>query len=104
MPVWTYFLLTLLVELPIVCTSFRQQWRQALLVGFLLNLFTWPLLHLIIFSCNIDINILEIGVAVTEALGYWLLLKCSFKKALLVSFLANGISYGIGLVINYFLL
>ena len=100
--IWFYFLLTLIIEMPVVLLFFKKQWKRTLVIGFLLNLFTWPLLHIIIFSTNIDINLLEIGVAITEGIGYWLLMECSWRKGFLVSFLANGLSYGIGLIIvNY---
>ena len=65
MGVWNYFVLTLLLELPIVLLFFKGEWKFALLIGFLLNLFTWPLLHVLLFYTGIDINILEIGVAIT---------------------------------------
>jgi hypothetical protein len=48
MPFYCYFLLTLLLELPIVLLFFKKQRKQVLLVGFLLNLFTWPLLHVLL--------------------------------------------------------
>ena len=103
MPFYFYFLLTLLIEMPVVLLCFKKQWKQALLFGFLLNLFTWPLLHVFIFKTSVDINILELAVAVTEGIGYWIFLQCGWKKAFAVSFLANGLSYGIGLLINNYL-
>ena len=77
MGVWNYFVLTLLLELPIVLLFFKGEWKFALLIGFLLNLFTWPLLHILLFYTGININILEIGVAITESIGYYLLMQCS---------------------------
>ncbi|MEI9955070.1 MAG: hypothetical protein WDM90_01850 [Ferruginibacter sp.] len=94
---WFYFLLTLIIELPIVVLFFKKEWRFALLIGFLLNLFTWPLLHIVLFYTSINLNILELSVAITESIGYFLLMQCSWKKAIAVGFIANGISYGIGL-------
>lgn len=102
MAIYIYFLMTLLIEMPVVLLCFRRQWKYALLIGFLLNLFTWPLLHVLIFSFGINVKILELGVVVTEGLGYWILLECGWKKAFAVSFVANGLSYGIGLLINNF--
>jgi len=100
MEAWLYFFVTLIIELPIVILFFKKQWKYALLIGFLLNLFTWPLLHVLLFYSNININILELGVAITESTGYYLLMQCSWKKALALGFLANAISYGIGIILN----
>jgi hypothetical protein len=100
MRLYFYFLLTLIIELPVVLLFFKSQWKQALLVGFLLNLFTWPLLHLFLFETTININFLEIIIAVTEGVGYFLVMKCKLWKGLLLSFFVNGLSYGIGILIN----
>jgi hypothetical protein len=104
MPFYCYFLLTLVLELPIVLLAFKKERKQVLLVGFLLNLFTWPLLHVILYSTAININVLEAGVAITEGAGYWLLLQCRWQKAFLLSFLVNGLSYGAGLILNNYIL
>jgi len=103
MALWIYFLLTLLIELPLVLFFFREERRYALLTGFLLNLFTWPLLHIFIFYTDIHIGILEFAVAVTESIGYYIMLNCKWKKAIAVAFLANILSYGSGLLLNKFL-
>jgi hypothetical protein len=103
MGLWNYFILTLLIELPIVLLFFKKDWKFTLLIGFLLNLFTWPLLHVLLFTTSININILEVGVAIAEGIGYWLLLQCSFKKGMFVGFLVNGISYGIGIILNNYM-
>ncbi len=71
-----------------------------MLVGFLLNLFTWPLLHIFLFETRIAINYLEIMIAITEGIGYFLLMRCKWWKALLLSLIVNGISYGAGILIN----
>lgn len=95
-----YFVLTLLIEMPVVLFFFHRQWKYALLICFLLNLFSWPLLHVLMLSFGINVNILEMGVVLAECLGYWIFLECGWKKALTVSFLANGLSYGIGLFLK----
>ena len=100
MPLYFYFLVTLLIELPIVVLYFRKQWKHALLVGFLLNLFTWPLLHVFLFETRVDINLLEIIIAIAEGAGYFLLMRCKWWQGLLLSFIVNGLSYGIGILIN----
>jgi len=99
--IWYFFILTLLIELPIALLFFNREWKAALLIGFLLNLFTWPLLHIFLLNTGVDINILEIGVTITEAIGYKLLLRCNWKKACLVSIIANGASYGTGVLLDH---
>lgn len=103
MGVWNYFVLTLVLELPVVLLFFKAEWKFALLIGFLLNLFTWPLLHILLFYTAININILEIGVAITESIGYYFLMQCNWKKAIALGFTANAVSYGIGLLLNNFI-
>lgn len=98
---WLYFLLTLVIELPLVWLFFRKEARPALIAGFLLNLFTWPLLHVLLFYTDSNINVLELGVAITESAGYKLMLNCNWKKAIVLGFIANAASYGFGLLINY---
>jgi len=103
MGVWRYFIITLVVELPIVLLFFKQERKFALLIGFLLNLFTWPLLNILLYYTHWNINILEIGVAVTESIGYYLLMQCSWKKALALGFTANALSYGVGIILNNYI-
>ena len=103
MEAWRYFFITLLIELPIVLLFFKKEWKFALLIGFLLNLFTWPVLHILLFYTGININILELGVAITESIGFYLLMQCSWKKALALGFIANATSYGIGLILNNYI-
>ena len=104
MPIWSYFILTLIIELPIALLFFNKEWKYALLIGFLLNLFTWPLLHVFLYSTDININLLELLIGLCEGIGYSLLMKCSWKKGLLLGVLANAISYGIGEILNRYIL
>ena len=100
MPLYFYFFITLAIELPLVVLYFKKNWQRALIIGFLLNLFTWPLLHVFIFETTINIFLLEIGVAILEGTGYFLFMKSKWWKAFLLSFIVNGLSYGIGILIN----
>lgn len=100
---WWFFALTLLLEAPVVGYFYRRQWRAAILPFFLLNLFTWPLLHYLMATTEIPLWQLEIGVGLAEGTGYALLVNTKPGKAFAVAGLANGWSYGIGLlVIHYF--
>jgi len=95
-PVYFYFLLTLLIEMPLVLLWLRKDWKEALLIGFLLNLFTWPLLVLLMWYTRIDLNLLEIGVALVESTGYWVFFKRKWWHCFVAGFVINGISYAIG--------
>jgi hypothetical protein len=99
---WWFFALTLVLEAPVVWLGYRNGWKKAVLPFLLLNLFTWPLLHYLLLITDIDINWLEAGVALTEGTGFYLLVERKAAKALLVSLLANGFSYGAGLIINHY--
>ena len=99
MPLYLYLILTIVIEVPLVVLYFKSQWKLALLVGILLNVFTWPLLHLLMFETRLPIPLLEFGVAVVEGIGYSVFFKNKLWKVLLLSFLVNGISYGVGLLI-----
>lgn len=97
---WIYFFFTLIIELPLVFIFFRKESGYALLTGFLLNLFTWPLLHIAIFFTDIHLVVLELAVAVIESIGYRIMLNCNWKKAIILAFLVNSLSYALGLLLN----
>lgn len=100
---WLFFLLTLIIEAPVIYLFYKSQWKQVMIPFFLLNLFTWPLLHIFLDNSDINIYLLELGVVIAEAVGYQLFTKSSWGKALLASLAANAISYFIGVIIfDYF--
>ena len=95
----TYFLalgVTIAVEIPLllVCTPSRDRarvWQIALL----LNLFTHPLANLAYWEGLAPLLIIEVGVVVVEALGYFLLTPLSLRRSLALAALANLIT-GLG--------
>lgn len=95
-----YFFYTLLMELPILIVCYINEWKKILVIGILLNLFTWPLLTLLYFYTDIHLLLLESGVFIIEAIGIRIFLTTSLKKSLLVSFLANGLSLFVAVVLN----
>lgn len=102
MNAWWFFALTLVIEYPVILFFYRHDWRKILLTCFLLNLFTWPLLHYLLLTTSFSITWMEIGVALVEMIGYKFLLKSSWTRSFLAAFVANGVSYGLGLLItNY---
>lgn len=101
MAIGLYFLLTIAVELPIVVLWLRKEWKNALWIGLLLNLFTWPSLVTLISITNWNIPVMEIGVVLIEGWGYQLFFRRGWIISMSMSLLVNGISYGLGLLIDY---
>ena len=97
---YIYLLYTLLIELPVVLFAYRSNWKEALLIDVLLNLFTWPLLTVLYFTTNIPLLFLEIAVVITEAAGFTIFLERNISKAFLVSFIANAASLFAGMIIQ----
>lgn len=104
MNAWWFFALTLLIEFPIILLFYYKQWKEILVPFFLLNLFTWPLLHFLLLTTDISLSLLELGVALAETAGYKLLMKSSWGRSFAAAFIANGVSYGVGLLINNYIL
>ena len=104
MNAWWFFALTLLIEFPIILLFYYKQWKEILIPFFLLNLFTWPLLHFLLLTTDISLSLLELGVALAETAGYKLLMKSSWGRSFAAAFIANGVSYGVGLLINNYIL
>jgi hypothetical protein len=87
-------LLTLLIELPIIALFFKRKKRpKAMMYGLLVNLISWPLVHIIKMYFDINTAIVEIAVVTGEGIGLWLLTGCGWKKGLLMSATANCISF-----------
>lgn len=100
MSLYWYFLLTVVIEVPVIILMVSGNMKEKILIAFLLNLFTWPLLHVLFYYTNMNIYFMEISIAVTEGVGYWLFFKNTFVKSIVAGFVANGLSYGIGLLIQ----
>jgi hypothetical protein len=88
------FLLILLLELPIVGFFFRRKKRNnAILTGFIINIITWPIVNVIRLNTDWNLNMVEIGVVVIEGAAYWFILECTWRKAFLMSIVANAVSF-----------
>lgn len=88
------FLLTILIELPIVALFFKRKKRQAaVLMALLINIISWSVTHIIIFSTDISIYYVAIGIAIGEAIAFYQLLECTWKKAFILSFIVNSLSF-----------
>ncbi len=90
------FLLTFAVEL-IIYFIFLKNWKEIILYCFLINLFTWPLANLSYGFFGM-FWIIEFVVFLVEAVLIKLLFKIGWKKAFIVSFIANLLTAGIGLI------
>lgn len=98
-------LLTLLIELPIFILFFKKRKRPvALMYGALINLISWPLMNILKSSTEINIYLIETAVVIGEGIGLWLLTECGWKKAFIMSVIANGLSFLITSLVNYDLL
>ncbi len=104
MNAWWFFALTLLIEFPIILLFYYKQWKEILVPFLLLNLFTWPSLHFLLLTTDISLPVMELGVALAEMTGYKFLMKSHWKKSFAAAFIANGVSYGAGLLINNYIL
>lgn len=101
---WLFFVLTLVIEYPVILFFYKKQWKELILPFLLLNLFTWPLLHFFLLTTDISLPVLELGVVIAEMTGYKFLMKSCWKKSFAAAFAANGVSYVAGMLINnYFL-
>jgi hypothetical protein len=89
-------LLLIAIELPIVGFFFRKRKRRgALLVAFFLNIAIWPIINILRFQTEWNVDVLHWIGALLEFIGYWQILKISWKKALLIAFIANLASFAL---------
>jgi len=94
------FLITLLIELPIVILFFKRKKRkEAAWMAFLINIITWSIAHIIFFSTELPIYPVAIGLAIGEAIAFYLMLNCNWKKAISIAILTNLLSFYINQLI-----
>ena len=87
-------LLTLLLELPIIALFYKKKKRStAVTYGFFIVLASWPIVHILKMSTDININYIEIGVIIAEGLALWILTNCGWKKGFLISLVINCFSF-----------
>jgi hypothetical protein len=96
----TYLGLTILFELPIFLLFWRKEgWLHAILFCILVNGLTNPTLNLIILNTDVNVLVLEACVVVVEMLAAMAVFRSGAGKAFLFSLLANGFSYGVGVLL-----
>ena len=91
------FLLTFIIELIIFYLFIRKKYFRTAFYVLLINLFTWPLANLAYGFWN-HLFFIEIGVFIVEGFLILLLFNLGWKKAFLISFIANLISAVVGLI------
>lgn len=99
MKIFLFFILTVLIEIPILIWLLKGKRKNIIAIGFLLNLFTWSTLHLLYLHFNVNINLLEFAVAITEGILLQIYFKNGWPKSFYISFLANSITYLTGILI-----
>ncbi|CAN5661492.1 hypothetical protein BH11BAC5_BH11BAC5_31730 [soil metagenome] len=86
--------LTILLELPIIALFFKRKKRpDALMNALMVNLISWPVAHILKISTDISIYLIEAIVIAGEGIALWLLTGCGWKKGLIMSVIANLISF-----------
>lgn len=94
------FLITFISEAIVLIAFNRRKHALLKILLFVLavNFFTWGGLAYLVWEYNLDINLGELLVLIAEMFCLHLLFKIKLPLALLQSFIANGISYGLGLL------
>jgi len=87
------FVVTFILEFLIVWAFIRKDVRKIALYTLLINLFTWPLANL--FSSYGAVAV-ETGVTIIESILIMLLFEKKYLMSLLVSFVANLVSFALG--------
>lgn len=87
-------LLIILIELPIIGFFYSKRRRKsAYVVGLFVNVLTWPIVNIIRLNTSWDLNWVQAGVVVLEGFAFWLLMGRNVKKAVLISIVANLVSF-----------
>jgi len=91
-----FFLIGFILEFVVVYLFLKKDFLKVLGFVLLINLFTWPIANLL-YGFNWNVYLIEIGVVIVEGFLIMELFKIDSKKSLLISFVANLISFLIGL-------
>lgn len=100
MQIFLFFLLTIIIEIPILLWLLNYNKKELMSIGILINLFTWSSLHIFFLHYNVNLNFLEFCVGICEGILLQLFFLNGWSKSFSVSFFANGMSYVMGLLIH----
>ncbi len=102
-------LLTVVIEIPILLISLKWLFKEKknsigyiILAGFLASALTLPYLWFVLppfIKLNYYIYVGEILVFLIESLIYYKILSIKFSRALIISFVANLVSFLAGLIL-----
>lgn len=88
------FFIILLVELPIIMLFFKQKKRtEALGYATLINLTSWTIVRILKITTDINLNYIEVGVILFEALALIKYTKCGWKIGFTMAIIANIASF-----------
>ena len=88
------FLLTVLIELPIIALFFKRKKRRlAIPIALVINIISWSVSHIIFFTTDTNMNYVAIGLGIGEAIAFHKFLECNWKKAIVLSLLVNCLSF-----------
>jgi hypothetical protein len=93
-----YLIITILVEFIVYIIAIRKKAISLLEYCILINLVTWPLANIFYSSFGM-FWIIEISVFIIESILIKYLLNINWRKAIIISFIANLITALIGLII-----
>ncbi len=90
--IFIYFFIILLAQLVTVWFFYKEERPFALLICFLLNLFTWSAMMLIDSVVSLHIAIMLTGLCLLQVAGYRIFMKGGWQRAFMVSLVANAAS------------
>ena len=93
------FILTFIIELAIVFAFLRKNYFETSFYILLINLFSWPLANLVYGFWN-HLAVIEFGVFLVEGILILILFRLNWKKAFLISFVANFVSAFVSILLD----
>jgi|SRR3989344_2222840 len=86
-----YFLITIIVELPVIYYLTKIKFKEAIVYSFLINSFTWPL-AMIAYHLEFNFYLIEVLVVLTESILLLALIQKTYPKLLIAAIIMNTIT------------
>ena len=86
-----YFLITIIVELPVIYYLTKIKLKEAIVYSFLINSFTWPL-AMIAYNLGANFYLIEVLVALTESILLLALIQKNYLKLVITTLIMNAIT------------